>query len=341
MQHNSIYSHDPRSARSFAPPTVIGRAMPPTPTQREGVRPHYYDSHQSQYVDAQPLQYVEGQPMPPTPTQRTAMFQPDNHAQINQSSQQQHKQNEQRRDPTPRNGLLDLMLAPLQSQQPVRPPSPPRPFSVAEQIHRVSWGEPPRRETDASNATNQSRSLSAPAPAITNVSISGQRGPVASQQGYHGIPSTLPGKERAAPPPPPPPHAAYKAAPPPPPPPLPPSQPKQNLPSLSKRPSPSIPSAMASGKIPVQNNVSFAVTSQTQFKDLVDENKPHPSSAGKKDGKGRKLLGGIFSRGKRKQKQQSNMNRYEVGGEEEMEIDGSIISDAILKDRHDRFVTKL
>ena len=90
---------------------------------------------------------------------------------------------------------------------------------------------------------------------------------------------------------------------------------------------------------PAKANETYPV----QFNDVIDENKPQSSQPPKKDGKSRKLLGGLFGRGKRKQKQQrsNGNNKYDVRGEDEMEQDGSIISDAILRDRHDRFVTQL
>jgi len=84
------------------------------------------------------------------------------------------------------------------------------------------------------------------------------------------------------------------------------------------------------------------VSGPTQFNDPIDENKPVINDAEKR-GKGRKILG-IFGRTKRKDKRASN-NRYEAGdGEVDAslnEIDASILSDAVLRDRHDRFVTKI
>ena len=78
--------------------------------------------------------------------------------------------------------------------------------------------------------------------------------------------------------------------------------------------------------------------------DLVDENRQLPlEMEQKREGRGRKLLG-LFGRNKRKPKPTTSSSSYQVRGAEaadEVDLDGSIISDAILRDRHDRFVTKL
>ena len=96
----------------------------------------------------------------------------------------------------------------------------------------------------------------------------------------------------------------------------------------------------------VPENNAAPNPSQAQFKDQVDENKPIPPPppplGQKKDGKGRKILG-LFGRNKRKPKQSVNGNSRQQADDEDDTIDndGSIISDAILRDRHDRFVTQL
>ena len=82
---------------------------------------------------------------------------------------------------------------------------------------------------------------------------------------------------------------------------------------------------------------------EDKFKDAMDENKPADHGPTRKDSKaGRKLLG-IFNRGKQKKKSASDRRpEQESEDAERPDVDvGSIISDAVLRDRHDRFVSKL
>lgn len=314
--------------------------MPPTPTRREAFRPQY-PPHQY----AQQNQYFDPRQMPPTPAER--MFQPASVAQPHEASQ---KQQDPRRDPTPRNSLFDFMRSP---QPDVRPPSPQsgagaRPYNVAEEIHRVSWGGAPRREPGIVAAETptiaeyQGMPINLPLTSAADA-FCGQSHSASTKEEIHGIPATLPGKEKTSattPLPPPPPTSTISA------PSQPQVRPQQPRPLQAKpptQPPPTITNPVASSGTTNPNSEAAHTRNQVQFNDLVDENKPHHSQLEKKDGRGRKLLGGIFGRGKRKQKQTRSINnKYDARREDDEHYhDGSIISDAILRDRHDRFVTKL
>jgi hypothetical protein len=144
------------------------------------------------------------------------------------------------------------------------------------------------------------------------------------------IPKTLPGKEKIS--------KSQLHPPPPPPPPPPPKEEskQQKVPKpLEKPPRPAV--------IAGTTQKSILDERQIQFNDTVDENKPAEEHGPRKDAKGGRKLLGIFNRNKKK-KSTSNNRRPQAESDDAdgPEVDvGSIISDAVLKDRHDRYVTKL
>jgi len=312
----AVYSNEPlpdaprtQPNAPVAPePVVFMNHMPPTPTQRGAA------THQNPGQLTPPSQHqYNAMQMAPTPTQ---------HNTINVPGDAYSQQNcvQYGRDPTPRNRIAEFMqnMLPQSNSVPCSPRMSERPFNVAEEIHRVSWGET-RRGTETENKHQEA--AAAAVTKTTTTAAAPQEQTRASQQLAAAMtslniskPTGLPIQASNAPVPPPPP----------------PRQKHQRPPRRS----------LNGGKgegVQVIFEKEETVSGPVKFEDLVDENRPSSSNDPKKEGKGRTLLG-MFGRNKRKDAKPSP-NKYSI--HENDTDDGSLISDAVLRDRHDRFVTKI
>ncbi|CAB9497830.1 expressed unknown protein [Seminavis robusta] len=325
----TFYSHDPQPT-AHAITAVQGRdVFPPTPMQR--------DQYGDQYGGQKSQQYP--QQMPATPALRSGI-----HSSTDNSTYDKQNDLMPRRDPTPRGNtrsLFDFVRSPLLQQQPVRQPSPPlnRPFNVAEEIHRVSWGQARRTEEAQDETLNQTPEHVNYADEQQHVHYADNEPELAKkpqvveqEQPQPRIPSTLPGKkEKPIPPPPPPPPPLTQSRPHP--------QPQDQVPPQNERPPfPTKTNSVPEDRPPPTNANSVPEDRPVEFSDTVDENRMPPAQ--KKEGKGRKLLG-LFGRGKRKQKQRVSSGYSDAEGTMTDEMDDSIFSDAVLRDRHDRYKTQI